>query len=178
MILGLIILVSFISGCIAENTMNTYKKNGYSFNCTSSWKEYFDNDNYGKIIVVGEKLNSPSRIDKTGYPVVRVVIIKLNNETPPNGFDNACVTLFNQINQMGLKNISNRTINVGGKQAYEINGFSSNQLSNGTNITTKERIILINNNPGVYMIHCIAPEDEFEKNTVNFDIIINSLYII
>lgn len=175
-IISIMMIILLFSGCITENKYKTYNKTDYSFNYTASWYEYFDHANYGKILVIGEAPDL-SKTDKTGFPIVRVVIIKLNNETPPNGFNNACEILSNQLNLTGFNRTNSQFINIDGKTAYEINGISSYQKLDGTNVTTNERILIINDLTGLYMIQCIAPNDKFKENEENFDIIIKTFHV-
>jgi len=75
-------------------------------------------------------------------------------------------------NYANYKKISNREFSVNGTTAYEI--VYTNKMENGK--TGKTREVILERNGKIYVIDSVSI-NEFDKNTANFDMIINSFQV-
>jgi hypothetical protein len=190
LILGVLVLVISISGCVNSNTKvnmvnNTYTGEGVSFNIPNDWQvskitdgstTNIDITNNNRVdglianIARTSSVNSNSNIDNTQ--------ITVDISPIPKGMSSqyAVNIIQNPQNQGDYQKISNNTITVDGSIAYE-NIYIVND-SNRFNQTMKEQQINFIKNGTTYGLVFDAPVQSFDQEISNFNIILNGFKVL
>jgi PsbP-like protein len=172
LILGVLVLVILVSGCIADSkTMvnvvnNTYSGEGVSFNIPNNWQV--------SKIVDGSTTNIDiNKINPTDGTSITVAI-----SPNPIGVSNQDLinSIQNPTDQAGRKKILNTTSTVDGNIAYE-NTYIVNDSSR-FNQTMKEQQINFIKNGTTYGLVFDAPVQSFDQEISNFNITFNSFRVL
>lgn len=167
----ILVLVVLTSGCTSinefvknlNNTGNkTYSGNGVSFNYPENWS--IDNDKARNKIFVYKNVSFNQ--------VQFMVQIIYNNGMAEQG-------AINNIRESsfafpGWTRISNNTLTVDGKTAYE-DVFNVNDTHYSEIMRFDQMCFVKNENTYVMILE--APDKEFDKEKPNFDIIVNSFKV-
>ena len=145
---------------------NTYNGEGVSFNIPKNWE----------VTKVVTDSNTNIDINTNSNDGTRITVAISPN---PYGMSNQDIidSIKNPTNQEGVyKKISNNTITFDGNTAYE-NTYIVND-SNRFNQTMKEEEINFIKNGKTYSLIFDAPENTFDTEQSNFNIILNSFKIL
>jgi len=163
-ILTVLVFIVLVSGCISfEDDGNNYSAYGVSFNYPEGWYVTSDNETGSNMIFVsnGSSFN-PTELQ------IQIV--------PNNGLSEK--DALNQIktseSPQGYQHISNTTLTINGKTAYQDNYIGHDPNSN---VTMKISTIYFVKNENMYLILIQAPEKVFDQEKQNFEVIINSLKV-
>jgi hypothetical protein len=175
LVLALILGVVGISGCTdLASQNNTYSKNGISFSYPSNWQEGDPSDLLkGEIVAVLDPNSTNSDKATTNEKAYTVVIVGTKSLSKGSTLTSYYNDLVKQgHNYQSYTRVSNREFTLDGQPAYEI--VYTNKMDNGKIGKTRE--VLLERNGKVYDISCTSVDD-FDKNTANFDMIINSFKV-
>ncbi len=169
-VIFLVCSVVFASGCVSHNkvsnTTKTYDENNISFTYPGSW-EIVNATSPNAIVAVAD----PNSI-QNGTPTTLVVIQKPN---VPAGFDLDTVYTSNYaefFNNTNYQRISDGNITVNGENAPE-NVYQTNTSVNPIQYSA----VWLNENNNIYVILSAAQVTDFENQTSNFNLIINSFKV-
>ena len=176
-ITGLICLIVLISGCISmedltsgylsgDNLSNSTKNitaYGVSFEYPSGWFANADNTTGDNVIIATKEL---------GFNNVQFQVQIWNNNGMP---EDRAVNELRNIQTQGWEKISSNELIIDNKTAYE-----DVYLVNDTHFSKLIRMshILLVKNDKTYMMLLQAPDDEFDSEKANFDIILNSFRVL
>lgn len=171
-VIGILAFVILTSGCIfIDNTLDSFtnsptktiKAYGVSLEYPSSWYAYASNKT-GKMIFVDKE---------NGFNIVQFTLQIMSNNGMPEQ------QAVNDIQEgdayyPGWDKIGSNTLTIDNKTAYE-DIFIVND-THYSKLMKISRIILVKNDK-TYLIHLQAPETEFDKEKVNFNVILNSFKV-
>ena len=172
LILGVLLVVIFVSGCLSNNTKvnvvnNTYSGQGVSFNIPNNWQVSKIAD--GSTTNIDINKNNPT--DGTSITIA----VSPN----PTGMSNQDLinSIQNTTNQDGnWEKISNKTTTINGNIAYE-NTYIVNDTGR-FNQTMKEEDINFIKNGITYGLVYDAPVQTFDQEISNFNITLNSFKVL
>jgi hypothetical protein len=162
--------VVFASGCVSDNKMNntnkTYAQNNISFTYPGSW-EVVNATSPNAVAAVAD----PNSV-QNGTPTTLVVIQK--PDVPAGSDINAVYTsnynaFFNNTN---YQRISEGNITVNGSNALE-NIYETNTTANPMQYSA----VWLNESGNIYVILSAAKVTDFENQTSNFNLILNSFKV-
>ncbi|GAB6056365.1 PsbP-related protein [Methanobacterium movens] len=176
-ITGLICLIVLTSGCVSmedltsgylsgDNLSNSTRKitaYGVSFEYPSGWFANADNTTGDNTITASKDF---------GFNNVQFQVTVWNNDGMP---EDSAVNLLRENDSPGWKKISSNELTIDNKTAYE-----DVYLVNDSHFSKLMRIssIILVKNDKSYMMFLQAPDDEFDSERANFDIILNSFQVL
>lgn len=170
LIIGFLVLVVSSSGCISigelvtnlNNGNSTYSGNGVSFNYPSNW-QLFQNNATGPTFSV-----SVFKDNSTNSPGLQLYIMHTNksNQDIINNMRNTVVPNGTMI--------SKGTLKIDGNTAYQVTCIDN---SNGPTKNMRLEGISFTKNGKMYSFLLQAPNNDFDKEKSNFDIILNSFKV-
>jgi hypothetical protein len=170
LVIFLVCCVVFASGCVSNNkttnTTKTYNQNNISFTYPGSW-EIVNATSPNAVVAVAD----PNSI-QNGTPTTLVVIQKPD---VPAGSDINTVyasnyaTFFNNTNYM---RISDGNITVNGATALD-NIYKTNTTVNPMQYSA----VWLNESGSIYVILSAAQVSDFDNQTTNFNLILNSFKV-
>jgi len=160
-----------IAGCTFQSSREAENKrftgNNITFEYPANWVIAKSQANDTIVAVADPKSVNP----QTGYAQTLVVIQKRELEGDfYYMYNQNYATLFNN---SSYQRISEGNITIGSLKALE-----NTYLITEDGVKKKHRAIWIQRGDKVYVILCSALDNEFEKEKINFDIIINSFRFI
>ena len=167
LVIFLVCSAVFASGCVSNNkqtnTTKTYAQNNISFTYPGSW-EIVNATSPNAVVAVAD----PNSI-QNGTPTTLVVIQK--PDVPANSDINTIYTsnyaaLFNNTN---YQRISDGNITVNGVSALQ-NVYETNTTVNPTQYSA----VWLNESGSIYVILSAAQASDFDNQTSNFNLILNS----
>ena len=140
---------------------NMYSGNGISFNYPSNWNVQTDNRAGNKVIMVvsDDTIFQVSILPKPPGMSNQEAITAIQSSTYPDGF----------------QKISNNTLAINGNTAYETI-YAVNNPSIFHEIIIIQQIVFVKNGT-TYSLDFQAPNNEFNNEKPNFDMILNSFKI-
>lgn len=158
-----------ISGCVTDNKKNnetqTYSQNNVSFNYPGEWANATPTAP-NAIAAVADPNSVQSGIPST------VVIIQKPNATAGSNISAVYASNYATFfNNTGYQQVSEGNITVNGNDALE-NIYKSNSTN-----PKQYRAVWLNENGTIYVILCIANENDFKNEQDNFNLIINSFKV-
>lgn len=172
LILALIILTIFVSGCIGQEKvsedLNTtvYSGNGVSFAYPDNWEEAESLDNHTLVSVADPGPKDP----ENGNSLISVSI-QAKNLT--ESFD---MFYFHNYESL-FKNTSYKKLEEGNLSLKNYESKNIIYLLDKGSSVKKYRAVWIQNGNEVYVILCTAPEQSFNQYDKKFDSVINSFII-
>jgi hypothetical protein len=170
LVIFLVCAVVFASGCVSNNKLNdttkTYAQNNISFTYPGSW-EIVNATSPNAIVAVAD----PNSV-QNGTPTTLVVIQKPD---VPAGSDIDTVYTSNYaafFNNTNYQRISDGNTTVNGTSALE-NIYETNTTVNPIQYSA----VWLNENGSIYVILSGAQVSDFENQTSNFNIILNSFKV-
>ncbi len=160
----------FVSGCVSDNKLNntakTYAQNNISFTYPGSW-QIVNATSPNAVVAVAD----PTSIEN-GTPTTLVIIQK--PDIPAGSDINAVynsnyITFFNNTN---YQRISEGNITVNGTNALE-NIYQTNTTVNPIEYSA----VWLNKSGSIYVILSAAKVSDFENQTENFNLILNSFKV-
>lgn len=155
-----------VSGCVTDNKQNNqtqaYSQNNISFNYPGGWATA-NTTAPNSIAAVAD----PNSV-QSGSPTTVVLIQKPNATAGSNlsaVYASNYATFFNNT---GYQRVSEGNITVNGSDALE-NVYTSNSTN-----PKQYRAVWLDENGTIYVILCIANENDFKNQQANFNLIINS----
>ena len=144
-----------------NSTTNTYSGNGISFNYPSNWNVQTNNQagNNEIMVVSDDTVFQVSILPKPPGMSDQEAITAIQSSTYPDGF----------------QKISNNTLTIDGNTAYETI-YAVNNPSIFHEIIIIQQIVFVKNGT-TYSLDFQAPNNEFNNEKPNFDIILNSFKI-
>ena len=169
LVIFLVCSVVFASGCVTNkstNTTKTYAQDNISFTYPGSW-EVVNATSQNAIVAVAD-LNSV----QNGTPTTLVVIQK--TDIPAGSdintiYNSNYATFFNNTN---YQRISDGNITVNGQNAPE-NVYETNTTVNPIQYSA----VWLNESGSIYVILSAAPASNFNNETMNFNLILNSFKV-
>jgi hypothetical protein len=166
LVIFLVCSVVFASGCVTNkstNTTKTYAQNNISFTYPGSW-EIVNATSPNAVVAVVD----PNSV-QNGTPTTLVVIQKpdISAGSDINTiYTSNYATFFNNTN---YQRISDGNITVNGQSAPE-NIYETNTTVNPIQYSA----VWLNESGSIYVILSTAPASDFENETTNFNLILNS----
>jgi predicted Zn-dependent protease len=161
----LLCAVVMVSGCVTDNKNNnetqTYSQNNVSFNYPGGWATA--NPTAPNAVAA---VADPKSI-QSGSPST-VVIIQKPNATASNLSAAYAANYATFFNNTGYQQVSEGNITVNGTGALE-NVYATNSTN-----PREYRAVWLNENGTVYVILCVANQNDFKNEQANFNLIINS----
>ena len=162
-----IVMVVLVSGCVTNedknNSTNNYTENGVVFQYPHSWGVATVNSPNG-VAAVGDPLTASN-----GNPTTSVVIQKYNNSnyyTLQTAYQQNYLKFFNNT---GNTKVSDGNFILNGAQAYE-----SVYTSSESGVLKKYRAVWLQKGTNIYVILASAKVEDYDSQTANFDLVINS----
>jgi len=170
-----ILAAIFVSGCIGDSDNNnstnetaplTIAKNGVLIKYPANWVVATSGSNDSIVAVADPSSKDPA----TGFSNVNVNIER-------RSLSSSLDTYFNQTYKKLFSNSDYTQIAQGNTAIGSYNALEAvyTQDSNGT--IKQHRALWIANNNEVYVILCTAPQNEFQNQARNFELIISSFKI-
>jgi len=171
-----ILSVIFVSGCIGDsnndnNSTNdtthlTIAKNGILIKYPGNWVVATSGSN-DSIVAVADPSSKDS---STGFSNVNVNIERRN-------FTSSLETYFNQTYTKLFSNSDYTPMAQGHTSIGSYNALEAVYTQNSNGTIKQHRALWIAHNNEVYVILCTAPQNEFQNQVKNFDLIISSFRI-
>lgn len=170
-IIGILAFVILTSGCISidnllGNFMNSPTKTlsayGVSLEYPSSWYAVADNTTGNNMIIITKE---------NGFNNVQFNLqIMPNNGMPEQG----AISQFQESYTPGWTKVASNKLTIDNKTAYE-DIYTVND-THFSKLMRMSQIILVKNDK-TYLMLLQAPDDEFDKERANFNIILNSFKV-
>ncbi len=179
-IIGLLAFVILTSGCISiDNPLSsisiddplssftnsptkTFTGYGVSFEYPSSWYVYPDNTTGNNVIMATKEV---------GFNNVQFQVQIMPNNGMP---EKSAVKEFRESYTPGWNKVASYKLTIDNKAAYE-DMYTVND-THFSKLMRMSQIILVKNDKS-YLMLLQAPEDEFDKERANFNVILNSFKV-
>ena len=163
LVITILALVVFASGCTSETQNKTYNVNGIYFNYPGAWSELSSD----QINLTGDSASAIVAVsDNSGQTGVLI------QSTPALSQSLADFTNLNKagIKKSGYAILSENTTTVNGIKAHQI-------IFNGTGSSgnaTKQVMTFFKKNNKIYYIVFNSPPEDFDSQQTNYNMVLNS----